>query len=224
MDNQLPNQIEEQKLQEQQAEAVVSAKPTTLGNLFNNKKVIIVIGLILLGIVLIFAFLSLTKKGKMPTPQMSSTPKSYSGSVHFLAENVTISPTTTEITTDIIAESPFRTIGGVTVGLQYDSAHIEVTNFRQNTLQTSLLGNTAKLTDFSGNFESYSKTRITVLVPPTTTERKGSGTIGAITFKVKNMKQGDTTSVNFYGETDLLTRAPGALFKLTKTPLTITVK
>lgn len=209
---------------EEQEQQVETKKPMTLRTLFENKRLLITLLVILLGIVLTVVFLKIAPKIKKTPPPTVSVPKNYTGSIHFLAQRIDVASVPTERTIDIIIESPFGSLAGVTLGIQYDPKFVEVTNFALNNSTTSFFGKDVKLTDLRANFGESSKTSISLILPSTVTERKGSGTIGAITFKIKNMAAGTATLINFTGETDLVTRFPGAKFTLTKIPLLITMQ
>lgn len=172
--------------------------------------VIISIALIVSLILLRPATENLTKK---PT---SSSP----ASIYFLSDSVNINSVPEERTVDLIVNSSSFTVTGLTLYLVYEPEYIEIKKFNLNNLDDSFFGNYVQIKDL-WLAEPAGRTLISLAIPDDIPAKSGIGGIGTITFEVKNLNPGDSTSINISPDSSFIT-PDGSIIPYTARPLPIT--
>lgn len=192
-------------------------------NLLHAKKKILIPAVAVLAIILLILITGLVVSSKKPKENViTPTSAPQTASIKFLAKQAELDAPSTETTTDIIVESLGRSASGVTVNLEFDPDVIELKSFSLNNSDTSFLGPQGKLIEFLRVKPGLG--RITVDLTSNIAERKGKGSIGAVTFKIKNMPAQKTYEVSFGTGTEIISRTPGSKTLLTTTPLYIELK
>lgn len=167
--------------------------------------IILVVSLILVCIIGVVLFQMQKSKSSTSTPKAVDT----AATIYFLTTSVEVPTTPTERTIDLLINSQAKSLTEAVIDMSYDPQYIEVINFKLNTLESSYFGPTVQLKEMRTNYENKTRTSIDLVLPTGSTGRKGKGSIGAVTFKIKSFPPSGPARVTFTQYTALNSSDPG---------------
>lgn len=177
-----------------------------------------VVGIAIIAIALIVSLtLILKSTPENPTPAPSQPT---SASIYFLSDSVNINSVPEEKTVDLIINSSSFTVTGLTLYLAYNPEHIEIKKFNLNNLDSAFFGNYVQIKDL-WLAEPAGRALISLAIPDDISAKSGMGSIGTITFEVKNLVQGSSTAIEIYPDSAFIT-PDGSTIPYTAKPLSIT--
>lgn len=177
-----------------------------------------IVGIATISIALIVSLTLILKPApENPTPAPSQpTP----ASIYFLSDSVNINSVPEEKTVDLIVNSSSFSVTGLTLYLVYDPEYIEIKEFNLNNLDSSFFGNYVQIKDL-WLAEPAGRTLISLAIPDDIPAKSGMGSIGTITFEVKNLVQGSSTVIEIFPDSAFIT-SDGSIIPYTAKPFSIT--